>query len=81
MELSRAAFAVMVKFTQKVELFAKLIEDVKAASDDIGAEEEGLTKTKTIVKTFRDQASDTFLELLKQWEQAALMRKWTSKVR
>ena len=34
-----------------------------------------------IIKQFKDQQNDEFISLLKQWEQAAQMRKWTQGIK
>lgn len=71
MTLSRAAFATMLKFCDKLDVFLKLVEDVDFTSKDIGDEEVGQMKIKSIVSQLKNQANESYFEMLKLWEQAS----------
>lgn len=80
-KLSRAAFSAMLKFTDNFESFLRLAEAIDRHSNEIGEEEQGDQKMRSIVNLLKEQTNDDFFSNLKQWEQAANMRKWTQKVK
>ena len=67
-KLSRAAFSAMLKFTDNFESFLRLTEAISKTSQDIGEEEQGDQKIKSITNLLKEQANDDFYFNLKQWE-------------
>ena len=80
-KLTRAAFGVMIKFSDNFDSFLRLNQLIGKTSKDIGDGEQGAQKIKSITGLLKEQASDDFVSMLKQWEQASVMRKWTQKVK
>lgn len=54
MRLTRATFSVLLKFTDSLEVFIKLVEDVTFTSNDIGDEEQGDQKVGSIAKLLKE---------------------------
>ena len=65
--ISRAAFAAILKFSDSLSDFQKLNSEAKRNGSDV----------KAIVAAFREAKNEEFESLLKRWEQANQMRKWT----
>ena len=80
-KLTRACFAVMLKFGDDINEFIKFIESVDFTSNDIGDAETGDMKVKSIVNQLKSSANEEYFMFLKQYEQAAQMRKWTQKAK
>ena len=66
--ISRAAFAVILKFSDSLMEFECLNNQVK---------EKGTTDVKAIVAALREAKTPEFEMLMKRWEVANQMRKWT----
>lgn len=79
--LTRAAFSVILKFSDKIEVFTKLIESVAKLSQDIGTNQEGSTKVVAITAKLKELEDEVFIQMLKLWEQASQMRKWTQRIK
>lgn len=62
MNLARAAFSVILKFSDRLEEFIKLAESVDFTAKDIGDAEQGAQKIAAITKLLKDQANDHFFE-------------------
>ena len=54
MRLTRATFSVLLKFTDSLEVFIKLVEDVTFTSEDIGDEEQGDQKVGSIATLLKE---------------------------
>ena len=79
--LTRACFGVILKFSDDLEDFLKLAEAVDFTSKDIGDAEAGDQKLKSIVQQLKTTTNEEYFKLLKHYEQAAWMRKWTQKAK
>ena len=83
MQISRAAFAVMLKFADKLgnmrDLLAKLGEILAVPPEDPA--EDSRSKGKRIHKLLTDQKFEAYQSILKRWEQASQMRKWSNLVK
>lgn len=73
MRLSRAAFAVMIKFSEYFEDFSNLIDEVDISWSDLEADEERELKIKEVIK-----AALHYEQIIKRWESASKMRQWIS---
>jgi len=73
--MTRAAFALIIKFSNMVEDFISLVDQVQFFQEDEG----GSTSKPDIaalVKSLKE--APQFLSIRNKWEQAAKMRKWIS---
>ena len=73
--LSRAAFAVLLKFSLSIDSFLKLSATLVAAESQV--EREGDLRIRYLAQLPRIKEDEDFKSLLKLWEEAAKMRKWT----
>lgn len=69
LRLSRAAFAVMIKFSEFYEEFINLVDEVEMHWMDLEADEERELKIKDLIK-----AASHFDQISKRWENASKMR-------
>ena len=73
MRLSRAAFAVMIKFSELFDDFGNLVDEVDMHWADLQNDEDRDVKIRNIVK------ETMHYELIaKRWESASKMRQWIS---
>lgn len=79
MQISRAAFAVILKFTEKIFNFEAFCDNVKLMAVDV--QSEGAQKVKEIVSQLKSSKNADFEECLKRWETANQMRKWTQSIK
>ena len=81
MRLTRAAFAVILKFSDSLGPFEDLIREVDKIMSDLAAKDASLTEAQRMNSTIQllqeQESSYAYLSILKKWEQAAQMRKWT----
>lgn len=82
MRLSRSAFAVLLKFSDSLPAFNSFVNEV----DKIMSEKpDNMALNAKILSTIQElqtkESSHSYLNILKQWEQAAQMRKWTQQIR
>ena len=75
MKISRAAFAVILKFTEKLFTFEGLSDNIKLIA--LEKKSEGAQKVKDIVAQLKSSKDADFDKILKSWETANQMRKWT----
>ncbi len=73
MRLSRAAFSVIVKFSELTESFSSLVDEVDMLHAELEGDEERDIKIKEMIKKAHD-----FEQLFKRWESASKMRQWIS---
>ena len=78
--ISRAAFALIVKFTESTMSFDVLNGNIKSASEAI-TDDSGVAKLKKIINKVKDENGAEFDAMLKRWETANQMRKWTQKIK
>lgn len=74
--ISRAAFALIVKFTDSVFSFESLVNQVNGISS-FTIEEGGVGKLKEIIIHLESDQSEELKTMQKRWETANQMRKWT----
>ena len=70
MKLTRAAFAVMLKFSDQTQVLLNLMTQIDSEGD-----------AKTMAKEFKENKNADFETLFKRWEQASQMRRWTQQVK
>ena len=80
-KLTRAAFSVMLKFSDSVESFVKLVGVIEKTTNEIDDALNSEQTVKSIAIELKEEPNQNYLDLLKLWEQASLMRKWTQKVK
>lgn len=73
MRLSRAAFAVMIKFSEFFEEFKMLVDEVDMMWADLEGDSERDIKIKEQLKT-----APHYDQIAKRWESASKMRQWIS---
>ena len=71
LRMSRAAFAVMVKFSDLLEDFVALVDFV---SMEAGMAEDGPSKDKELIAAIKKQPQADLI--IRRWESAARMRQW-----
>ena len=76
--ISRAAFAIMLKFTENIAEMTRLVKNVNSAADGL-TETDGVQKLKAIISKLKED--EDFLNLSKRWEAACQMRKWTQSIK
>jgi hypothetical protein len=69
MRLSRATFAVMIKFSEFYDEFSNLIDEVDINWGDLEGDDERDIKIKEIIK-----AAPHYEQIAKRWESASKMR-------
>ena len=65
--ISRAAFAIMLKFTENIAEMTRLVKNVNSAADGL-TETDGVQKLKAIISKLKED--EDFLNLSKRWEVA-----------
>ena len=78
-EISRAAFAVMIKFSQTELDFESLNNTVTQQATALTSD--GAQKLRDIVNQLKESKNKEFEALLKRWESASQMRKWTQQIK
>lgn len=73
MRLSRAAFAVMIKFSEFFEEFNMLVDEVLMMWEDLEEDPERDLKIKDLIKQ-----APHYEQIAKRWESASKMRQWIS---
>jgi len=73
MRLSRAAFAVMIKFSEFFNEFVDLVEEIDIHWSDLEGDAERELKIKDIMKS-----APHYEQIAKRWESASKMRQWIS---
>ena len=68
MKISRAAFAVILKFTEKTFTFEGLNDNIKLIA--LEKQSEGAQKIKDIVAQLKSIKDEDFDKILKNWETA-----------
>ena len=84
MRLTRAAFAVMLKFTDSLAPFQDLITEVDKKMNELTAQDANLTLEQKINATIEhlnasESSKANLSSLLYQWEQASQMRRMNAK--
>jgi len=74
MRLTRAAFAVMIKFSNDgLDKFSELVDEVEMAWSDLEKDDEREFKIKDLIKTHKN-----YEQIQKRWESASKMRQWVN---
>jgi len=73
--ISRAAFAVIIKFTDMTIDFEGLNNQIETIASNLTTT--GVQKLKDIISQLKEQENEDFEILSKRWETANQMRKWT----
>lgn len=73
MRLSRAAFAVMIKFSEFFDEFVSLVDEIEIHWDELEGDSEREIKVKEIIKQ-----APHYEQIAKRWESASKMRIWIS---
>ena len=73
MRLSRASFAVMIKFSEFFEEFNMLVDEVLMMWEDLEEDPERELKIKDMIKQ-----APHYEQIAKRWESASKMRQWIS---
>ena len=76
MRLSRAAFGVMIKFSELFEAFVTLVDEVDMQWAELEGDEERDFKMKDMVKK-----SMSYEGIFKRWEMASKMRQWINETK
>ena len=79
MQLSRAAFAVILKFTENIDTFEALKTNIEVIAQTVTSE--GPQKVKEIIQKLKTAKDADYEAMLKRWETANMMRKWTQQLR
>lgn len=74
-EISRSAFAVLIKFSQTEVDFEGLNNEVAQLATEVTSD--GVQKLKDIIGKLKESSNSDYDVLLKRWESANQMRKWT----
>lgn len=69
MRLSRAAFAVMIKFSEFFDEFHNLVDELEMHWEDLEGDPERETQIKDIIKS-----TPHYEQIAKRWESASKMR-------
>ena len=64
-KLSRAAFGILLKFSDNLEQFMKLAEEINAVETELGQEVQGAQKINDITRKLKEVESDSFTNMLK----------------
>ena len=75
MRLTRAAFAVILKYSETIEKFNCLVTDVEISAVSVPEDMTGTNRLKEIIKELK--TNKDFEVLCKKWESASNIRKWT----
>lgn len=81
MRLSRAAFAVILKFSDQVSLFRSLWDQVELAGMGLDESLKGTARLNALAAKVKEQKADELDVMCKQWEQASHIRKWTQEMK
>jgi hypothetical protein len=73
MRLSRASFAVMIKFSEFFDEFNQLVDEIDMQWSDLEGDSERDIKLKEMIK-----ATPHYEQIAKRWESASKMRQWIS---
>ncbi|CDW73494.1 UNKNOWN [Stylonychia lemnae] len=73
MRLSRAAFAVMIKFSEFFDEFNQLVDEIEMQWTDLEGDSERDIKLKEMIK-----ATPHYEQIAKRWESSSKMRQWIS---
>ena len=79
-KLARAAFAVLTKMTCNANSFLALCTKLMEKSAAV-QEQDPAQKARKLAQIMKQEKNENFMGQLKLWEQASMMRKWTSKAR
>lgn len=74
LRLTRAAFAVMIKFQGLTSSLQELVEDIEAAEQFSLPEEDGKEKDDAVLQVIKE--SEKSDEILNCWQNATKMRQW-----
>lgn len=74
MKLTRAAFAVILKFSNKASEFVEFSDQINNAADNIDTSGSRVTQMKDYLEK---NCPKLFKKFAQKWEQASQMRKWT----
>ena len=64
-KLTRAAFGTLLKFSDSLEQFMKLAEEITAIERELGQEVQGAQKINNITSKLKEVESDSFKNMLK----------------
>ena len=78
-EISRSAFAVLIKFSQTVMNFEGLNNEIAQFATEVTSD--GVQKLKDIIGKLKESSKSEYDVLLKRWESANQMRKWTQQIK
>ena len=68
MRLTRAAFSVLIKFSDGIQSVYTLIEDIDLVMKDFSDENDQKQKLKSTIGVLEERKSEEYKTLLKQWE-------------
>ena len=82
MRLTRAAFSVIIKFSEQISIFRGLWDEVEMVGMGLDQQLSNAAKLNELAKELKEGAKASDFEILcKQWEQASQMRKWTQEMK
>ena len=81
LRLSRAAFAVILKFSELTRILRTVWDEVELVCMGIDQDVKGPARLNHLAKELRDSKPQEFEVLCKQWEQASQIRKWTQEMK
>ena len=81
MRLSRAAFAVIIKFSEQIPLFRQLWDEIEMVGLSVDSNASATARYNQIITSVKESKANEFEILCKQWEQASQIRKWTQELK
>lgn len=76
--LTRAAFAAIIKFSEQVNIFRGVWDEVEMIGMGLEQELSNAAKLNELAKEIKEGSKQSDFDILcKQWEQASQVRKWT----
>ena len=79
--LARAAFSVIIKFSEQADMFRNLWDSVELHGLEIDGDKTSPQNLDKLAKSVRKDRKDDFATLCFQWEQASKIRKWTQELK
>ena len=71
MRLSRAAFAVIIKFSEQIPLFRQLWDEIEMVGLSVDSNASAIARYNQIITSVKESKANEFEILCKQWEQAS----------
>ena len=69
--LTRAAFAVMLKFSEQIDMFRDFWDEIEMLGLSLDGDKKSSSNLNQLAQEIREQKSEEFDILCAQWEQAA----------